>query len=79
MSPEAVALLGGSALFVYSMQELSKMTDLFSKASVGYERICEVLDTQSTVRDWTGARKAQKFRGDNLVNLVIFRDQLRAD
>jgi subfamily B ATP-binding cassette protein MsbA len=46
------------------MQELSKMTDVFSKASVGYERICEVLDRQSDVRDRPGAKKAPRFRGE---------------
>jgi ATP-binding cassette subfamily B protein len=46
------------------MQELSKMTDVFSKASVGYERICEVLDRQSDVRDRAGARRAPRFRGE---------------
>jgi len=33
------------------MQELSKLTDVFSKAVVGYERISEVLDTKSDVQD----------------------------
>ncbi len=46
------------------MQELSKMTDVFSKASVGYERICEVLDRESDVRDQPGAKKAPRFRGE---------------
>lgn len=46
------------------MQELSKMTDVYSKASIGYERICEVLDTKSDVQDRPGARRAPRFRGD---------------
>ncbi len=46
------------------MQELSKMTDVFSKASVGYERICEVLDRESDVRDRPGAKRAPPFRGE---------------
>ena len=38
------------------MQDLSKMTDSYSRAAVGYERICEVLETESEVRDLPGAR-----------------------
>jgi len=45
------------------MQELSKMTDAFSKAAVGYERIHEVLDTDGEVKDLPGARNAPPFRG----------------
>ncbi len=46
------------------MQELSKMTDVFSKAAIGYERIVEVLDTRSDVQDRPGARNAPRLRGD---------------
>ena len=45
------------------MQELSKMTDAYSKAAVGYERIHEVLDVDGEVRDLPGARRAPAFRG----------------
>ncbi len=45
------------------MQELSKMTDAYSKAAVGYERIREVLDTEGGVRDLPSARRAPRFRG----------------
>jgi len=45
------------------MQQLSKMTDAYSKAMVGYERIREIFDTQNEVRDLPGARRAPKFRG----------------
>src|SRR5579872_30778 len=45
------------------MQELSKMTDAYSKASVGYERIREVLETEREVQDLPGARVAPVFRG----------------
>lgn len=45
------------------MQDLSKMTDSYSKAAVGYERIREVLDTNHEVRDLPGARNAPPFRG----------------
>jgi ATP-binding cassette, subfamily B, bacterial len=45
------------------MQDLSKMTDSYSKAAVGYERIREILDTTYEVRDLPGTRKAPPFRG----------------
>ena len=45
------------------MQDLSKMTDSYSKAAVGYERIREILDTNHEVRDLPGARKAPQFEG----------------
>src|ERR1700686_4173327 len=44
------------------MRDLSKMTDTVSKASVGYERIKEVLETESRVRDLPRARRAPRFR-----------------
>jgi subfamily B ATP-binding cassette protein MsbA len=45
------------------MQQLSKMTDAYSKAVVGYERIREVFDTHNEIKDMPGARRAPKFRG----------------
>ncbi|HWQ32761.1 MAG TPA: ABC transporter ATP-binding protein [Blastocatellia bacterium] len=45
------------------MRELSKMTDTFSKAAVGFERIREVLETERQVRDMPHARVAPAFRG----------------
>jgi len=45
------------------MQELSKMTDAYSKAVVGYERIREVLDAESDVKDLPRARRAPRFKG----------------
>ena len=45
------------------MQELSKMTDAWSKAEVGYERIREVLETDGDVKDLPGARKAPRLHG----------------
>jgi ATP-binding cassette subfamily B protein len=45
------------------MRDLSKMTDIVSKAMVGYERIQEVLDIESRVRDLPGARPAPKLKG----------------
>ena len=40
------------------MQDLSKMTDSYSKAAVGYERIREILDTDYEIHDLPGARRA---------------------
>jgi ATP-binding cassette, subfamily B, bacterial len=45
------------------MQELSKMTDSYSKAAVGYERIREVLETDRQIKDVRGARRAPRFKG----------------
>ena len=45
------------------MQQLSKMTDSYSKAVVGYERIREILETDNEVKDLPGARRAPKFKG----------------
>jgi ATP-binding cassette, subfamily B, bacterial len=45
------------------MRDLSKMTDTVSKASIGLERIREVLETESAVRDLRGARRARGFKG----------------
>jgi subfamily B ATP-binding cassette protein MsbA len=54
------------------MQELSKMTDAYSKAVVGYERIKEVLDTEREVKDLPGARRAPYFKGDIQFDRVDF-------
>src|SRR5205809_296986 len=45
------------------MRELSKMTDTISKADVGWERIREVLENESQVRDLPGAKPAPRFKG----------------
>lgn len=54
------------------MRELSKMTDAYSKAAVGYERIRELLDTDREVRDPLGARRAPVFRGKIELSNVSF-------
>src|SRR5581483_4171453 len=51
------------------MQDLSKMTDAYSKASVGFERIREILDDKHEVKDLPAARPATRFKG-----LIEFRD-----
>ncbi len=45
------------------MQQLSKMTDTYSKAAVGYERIQEILRTDGEVKDLPGARRAPALKG----------------
>jgi ATP-binding cassette subfamily B protein len=61
------------------MQELSKVTDTYAKAAVGYERIREVLETSHDVPDRPGARKVRSLRGDIEFDNVSFyyqRDQM---
>ncbi len=45
------------------MRELSKMTDTYSKAMVGYDRIKEFLAIDLQVRDFPDARIAPEFKG----------------
>lgn len=54
------------------MQDLSKMTDSYAKAAVGYERIREVLQTKYEAPDLPGARPAPPFRGDIEFDNVAF-------
>jgi subfamily B ATP-binding cassette protein MsbA len=54
------------------MRDLSKMSDTVSKAVVGYERVREVLDIESLVRDARGARRAPTFAGQIEFNKVSF-------
>jgi subfamily B ATP-binding cassette protein MsbA len=54
------------------MQQLSKMTDAYSKAVVGYERIREILDTHNEIKDIPGARRATKFKGAIAFEQVSF-------
>ena len=54
------------------MQELSKMTDTYSKAAVGYERIQEVLETHKEIKDARGAKSAPRFKGEIEFDHVSF-------
>src|SRR5207237_4667878 len=54
------------------MRELSKMTDKISKASEGWERIREVLENETQVRDLPGAKPAPRFKGDIEFDRVNF-------
>jgi subfamily B ATP-binding cassette protein MsbA len=48
------------------------MTDTLSKTAVGFERIKEVLETERTVRNLPGARRAPTLRGRIEFNHVFF-------
>jgi ATP-binding cassette subfamily B protein len=54
------------------MRELSKMTDTISKASIGWERIREVLENEMQVRDLPGAKSAPRFKGKIEFDHVAF-------
>jgi len=54
------------------MQEISKMTDTYSKAAVGYERLQEVLQTELEVKDLPKAKRAPKFKGEIEFDHVSF-------
>ena len=45
------------------MKDLSKMSNTFSKASISFERIQELLDIESRIRDMPGSRTAPRFKG----------------
>ena len=54
------------------MQELSKMTDTYSKAAVGYERIEEILETKNEIKDARRALRAPRFKGNVEFDHVSF-------
>ncbi len=54
------------------MRDLSKMLDAYAKASVGFERIREVLETDWQVKDLPGACRAPQFRGQIELQNVSF-------
>ena len=51
------------------MKGVARSSYLFSKASVGAERIAEVMSIRSEVTDWEGAQAVSRLRGD-----IEFRD-----
>ncbi len=55
------------------MRDLSKEMDTVSKAIVGYERIQEVLEIESRVRDLPRAQRAPRFKGRIEFDHVHFR------
>jgi len=54
------------------MQELSKMTDSYTKAAVGYERIEEILENEKEIKDTSGAIHAPHFKGNVEFDRVSF-------
>ena len=54
------------------MQELSKMTDTYTKAAVAWERIQEVLQTKRDIEDLPGAAPAPPFQGGIEFDHVAF-------
>jgi len=54
------------------MRDLSKMSDTVSKAAVGYERIDELLKTESRVRNLPGVVDAPHFKGGIEFDRVSF-------
>ena len=79
MALKSALSAGSLVLFIWylgkmykPMRDLSKMTDAYSKASVGYERIREVLETDHRVKDLPGARRAPQFRGEIELDNVSF-------
>jgi subfamily B ATP-binding cassette protein MsbA len=54
------------------IKDLSKMTNTLSKASVSYERIQEVLGTESAIRDMPGAHDAPTLKGALELDHVTF-------
>jgi len=54
------------------MQELSKMTDTYTKAAVAWERIQEVLQTKRDIEDLPGAVPAPPFQGGIEFDHVAF-------
>ena len=79
MALSGVLSAGSLVLFIWylgkmykPMRDLSKMTDTYAKAAVGYERIREVLETDRQVKDLPGARRAPEFRGQIELKGVSF-------
>jgi ATP-binding cassette, subfamily B, bacterial len=54
------------------MKELSKQTDIMSRAGAGLERITNILDTEQEVGDLPGAKPAPQFRGRIALKGVSF-------
>src|SRR3954467_13657071 len=54
------------------MKDLSKMSNTVAKATLSFERIQELLDLESRVRDLPQARAAQRFAGAMEFDQVTF-------
>jgi len=62
-SGELLVFLLYLAKMYQPIRALSKMTDTISRASVGWERVREVLENEMQVRDLPGAKTAPLFKG----------------
>jgi subfamily B ATP-binding cassette protein MsbA len=71
--PLLVLFLAYLGMMYKPMRDLSKMTDTVSKASVGFERIKEVLEIESRVRDLPQAQRAPRLKGKIEFDRVSFR------
>jgi subfamily B ATP-binding cassette protein MsbA len=76
---EGVLSAGSLIVFIWylgkmykPMQDFAKLTDSYSKAAVGYERIREVFDQAPEVRDLPTARPAPRFKGEVAFEKVNF-------
>jgi subfamily B ATP-binding cassette protein MsbA len=64
LSPGSLVLFLAYLSKMYKpMQDLSKTTDAWSKAAVGFERIEEILKTEKEIRDLPNAKRASRLRG----------------
>ena len=54
------------------MRDLSKMTNTVSKATISFERIQELLDMESRIRDLPGAQPAPRFAGGLSFDQITF-------
>ena len=62
-SGELLVFLLYLAKMYQPIRALSKMTDTISRASVGWERVREVLENETQVRDLPGSKRAPHFKG----------------
>ena len=62
-SGELLVFLLYLAKMYQPIRALSKMTDTISRASVGWERVREVLENEMQVRDLPGSKRAPHFKG----------------
>src|ERR1051326_575232 len=63
-SGELLVFLFYLAKMYQPIRSLSKMTDTISRASIGWERVREVLENEMQVRDLPGARRAPQLKGE---------------
>ena len=69
---ELLVYLAYLTMLYKPMRDLSKVSEVMFRASVGLERIFAVLDVERSVRDLPGAREAKRLRGHIEVQHVWF-------